>query len=83
VAPHDCTGPVVWTTSLHLSVSLPNVVIQEAVRSYYSGWYREVLTTVPTVESGFASPPNGSGLGTKLHPDFLRRPTTQIRRGAL
>ena len=82
VAPHDCTGPVVWTASMHLSVSLPNAVIQEAVRAYYSGWYREVLTALPTVENGFAAPPEGVGLGTKLQPDFLRRSTTQVRRGS-
>jgi L-alanine-DL-glutamate epimerase-like enolase superfamily enzyme len=80
VAPHDCTGPVVWTASMHLSVSLPNAVIQEAVRAYYAGWYREVLTAVPAVEKGFAAPPDGAGLGTRLHPDFLRRPTTNVRR---
>ncbi len=80
VAPHDCTGPVVWTASVNLSVSLPNVVIQEAVRAYYEGWYREVLTALPMVEKGTVAPPEGAGLGTALQADFLRRPTTRARR---
>jgi L-alanine-DL-glutamate epimerase-like enolase superfamily enzyme len=83
VAPHDCTGPVVWTASVHLSVSLPNAVIQEAVRAYYTGWYREVLEAVPSIEKGFAAPPEGAGLGTRLRAAFLQRPTTQRRRSAL
>lgn len=83
VAPHDCTGPVVWTASMHLSVSLPNVVVQEAVRAYYSGWYREVLTALPEVANGFAAPPEGAGLATKLQPDFLHRTSTQVRLGTL
>jgi L-alanine-DL-glutamate epimerase-like enolase superfamily enzyme len=80
VAPHDCTGPVVWTASMHLSVSAPNVVLQEAVRAYFSGWYRDVLTSIPSVENGFGAPPDGAGLGTKLQPDFLRHETTHVRR---
>jgi L-alanine-DL-glutamate epimerase-like enolase superfamily enzyme len=83
IAPHDCTGPVVWTASVHLSVSLPNAVIQEAVRAYYTGWYREVLEAVPSIEKGFAAPPEGAGLGTRLRAAFLQRPTTQRRRSAL
>ena len=36
VAPHDCTGPVVFTASIHLSLNLPNAVFQESVRAYYT-----------------------------------------------
>ncbi|HEX2183698.1 MAG TPA: mandelate racemase/muconate lactonizing enzyme family protein, partial [Rubrobacteraceae bacterium] len=44
VAPHDCTGPVVFTASTHLSVNLPNALVQESVRAYYTGWYKELVT---------------------------------------
>ena len=39
VAPHDCTGPVVYTAATHLSMHLPNAMIQESVRAFWSGWY--------------------------------------------
>ncbi len=73
VAPHDCTGPVVFTASTHLSLNSPNALVQESVRAFYRGWYTEVMTAVPTVESGFVSLPNGPGLGCDLLPDIDRR----------
>lgn len=65
VAPHDCTGPVVLTASTHLSVNLPNALIQETVRAYYTGWYKELVTELP----------EGPGLGTELLPGLRERPT--------
>jgi galactonate dehydratase len=47
VAPHDCTGPVVLTASTHLSLNAPNALIQESVRAFYRGWYRDVVTACP------------------------------------
>jgi galactonate dehydratase len=41
VAPHDCTGPVVYVASCHLSL---NALIQESVRAFYTGWYKEIVT---------------------------------------
>jgi L-alanine-DL-glutamate epimerase-like enolase superfamily enzyme len=68
VAPHDCTGPVVWTASTHLSVNAPNALIQETVRAYYSSWYRDLVTELPVIEDGRIRPPEGPGLGTELQP---------------
>ena len=79
IAPHDCTGPVVYTASTHLSVSAPNAVIQESVRAFYTGWYTEVATALPIVENGFVRPPEGPGLGMSLLPDIYRRADAQIR----
>jgi galactonate dehydratase len=64
VAPHDCTGPVVLTASTHLSVNLPNALIQETVRAYYTGWYKELVTELP----------EGPGLGPELLPGLRERP---------
>ena len=36
VAPHDCTGPVVYTAATHLSMHLPNAMIQESVRAFWT-----------------------------------------------
>ena len=79
VAPHDCTGPVVLVASTHLSINLPNALIQEAVRAYYTGWYTELVTTLPTFDRGYVSAPTGPGLGTELLPDLWQRPDAHVR----
>jgi L-alanine-DL-glutamate epimerase-like enolase superfamily enzyme len=73
VAPHDCTGPVVFTASTHLSLNLPNALIQESVRAFYNGWYPEVVTAVPRNDNGFVTVPPGAGLGCELRTDIDRR----------
>ena len=73
VAPHDCTGPVVFTASTHLSLNLPNALIQESVRAFYNGWYPEVVTAVPKNEDGFVTVPPGPGLGCELRSDIDAR----------
>ncbi len=70
VAPHDCTGPVVYTASTHLSLNAPNAIVQESVRAFYNGWYPEVVTAIPKVERGFVTVPEGPGLGCELMPDI-------------
>jgi galactonate dehydratase len=71
VAPHDCTGPVVLAASVHLSLNCPNTLVQETVRAFTTGWYREVLTELPDIRNGFIYPMTGPGLGTKLQPERL------------
>lgn len=64
VAPHDCTGPVVYMAALHLAFAVPNAVFQESVRAYYRGWYADMVTAVPSPDrNGFFQPPDGPGLG--------------------
>jgi L-alanine-DL-glutamate epimerase-like enolase superfamily enzyme len=79
IAPHDCTGPVVLTASTHLSINVPNAFIQETVRAFYTGWYRELLTALPSVAGGHITPPPGPGLGTELAPGITERPDAAIR----
>jgi L-alanine-DL-glutamate epimerase-like enolase superfamily enzyme len=74
VAPHDCTGPVVWAASCHFSMFARNTLIQECVRAFYTGWYTELVTALPTVQRGevtvdFTKP----GLGLELLPGLERR----------
>lgn len=83
VAPHDCTGPVVLMASCHLSLNAPNALIQETVRAFYTGWYREVVTDLPRIEGGYVYPPTAPGLGTRLLPDVPRRKDATVRRSAL
>lgn len=81
VASHDCTGPVVFAASIHLSLNLPNAIFQESVRAYYTGWYRDLVTVMPRIEGGMIHPFEGPGLGLELseavlaHPDVIRRRT--------
>jgi L-alanine-DL-glutamate epimerase-like enolase superfamily enzyme len=79
VATHDCCGPVGFAVDVHLSISLPNAMIQEFVRAYYSSWYRDLVTELPRVENGHVYPLSGPGLGTTLQPSVLERPDT-VRR---
>ena len=81
VAPHDCTGPVIFAASIHLSLNLPNAVFQESVRAYYTSWYRDLVTVMPRIDKGQIYPFEGAGLGLELtdfvldHPDVIRRVT--------
>lgn len=72
-APHDCIGPVGFAAAIHMSISQPNTLIQESVRAFYKGWYRELVTEVPRIEGGFVYPMEGPGLGTELVPQFFER----------
>ncbi len=73
IAPHDCTGPVVYAASTHLSVSAPHAVLQESVRAFYNGWYKEVATELPEVADGMVKPPPGSGHGVQLREEVFKR----------
>lgn len=79
VAPHDCTGPVVWAASTHLSLHAPNALVQESVRAFYSGWYKELVTELPMVKNGMISLSNKPGLGLELLPDLHLRPDAIVR----
>lgn len=73
IAPHDCSGPVEFAAAVHLSINAPNALVQESVRAYYTGWYRELVTRVPEVRDGYIYPLVGHGLGTELLPDVPGR----------
>ena len=79
IAPHDCTGPVVWTAGVHLSLNAPNTLIQETVRAFYTGWYRELVTNLPRVADGMVTPPPGAGLGLELRPEIAKRRDARVR----
>ena len=83
VAPHDCTGPVVLAASTHLSINAPNALIQETVRAYYSGWYRELVTALPEIRNGFIAPLTGPGLGLELLPELWHRADSHRRESTL
>lgn len=74
VAPHDCTGPVVYAASCHFSLHARNALIQESVRAFYTGWYTELVTALPTVRDGEVSLDLAlPGLGIELLPGLEAR----------
>ena len=80
VAPHDCTGPVVFAASCHFSIHAPNAMIQERVRAFHTGWHTEIVDRVPVFEAGMIAPPPGDGLGLSLRPELFDRPDAVLRR---
>ena len=79
VAPHDCTGPVVFLASLHFSIHAPNALVQESVRAFYTGWYKELVTHVPQPSGGMFARPPGPGLGAELLPELWKRRDATVR----
>ena len=73
IAPHDCSGPVALMACIHLCLNVPHALIQETVRAFYSGWYKELVTTLPKIENGHVYPPEGPGLGTDILPAVFDR----------
>ena len=73
VAPHDCTGPVVFTASTHLSLNAPNALVQESVRAFYNGWYKDVVKGAPQVKDGYVTVSECPGLGCELLSDIENR----------
>ena len=63
---------------VHLSLSVPNALVQESVRAFYTGWYRELVTEVPVIDDGWILPPEGPGLGTELLPGLDRRKDAHV-----
>ena len=82
-APHDCTGPVGFAAAVHASFSQPNTLIQESVRAFYTGWYKELVTVVPTIKDGYVLPMEGPGLGTDLLPAVYERSDLIYRKSEL
>jgi len=84
VAPHDCTGPVVYAASCHFSLHARNALVQESVRAFYTGWYRELAAGIPTMSGGevavdFSRP----GHGIELAPDLAKRRDAVVRTSKL
>lgn len=76
---HDCTGPVTFLAAIHLSIHCPNALIQESVRAFYRGYYHDLITDQPRIESGYAYPPEKPGIGAQLRPEIFDRPDTTVR----
>jgi L-alanine-DL-glutamate epimerase-like enolase superfamily enzyme len=83
IAPHDCTGPVLLTASVHLAMNCCNTLVQEVVRAFYHDWYGKLVTELPPLERGSITAPSGPGLGTRLQPGIAERADARVRRSTL
>jgi galactonate dehydratase len=79
IAPHDCTGPVVWAAGVHVSLNAPNTLIQEVVRAFYTGWYTELAEGLPEVAEGRVRLSERPGLGVTLKEGLERRADATVR----
>ncbi len=75
---HDCTGPVVLAASTHLSLNAPNALVQETVRAFYTGWYGDLVTTLPNIERGMISVSMEPGHGVELRPELTTRADAHV-----
>jgi galactonate dehydratase len=82
-AAHDCTGPIAFAAAVHTSFSQPNTLIQESVRAFYRGYYKELVTEVPHIEGGHVYPMEGPGLGVELRASVFDRSDLVVRRTSL
>jgi L-alanine-DL-glutamate epimerase-like enolase superfamily enzyme len=78
IAPHDWTGPVNVFACAHISMSVPNMLMQETNRAYYRGWYDKFIEPNIVVKDGFLMPPEGPGLGTRLKDEVFDRPDLHV-----
>jgi L-alanine-DL-glutamate epimerase-like enolase superfamily enzyme len=59
--------------SCQFSLHARNALIQESVRAFYTGWYKELVTRVPEMRDGQVTVGTEPGLGLELLPDLERR----------
>jgi galactonate dehydratase len=69
VAPHLYAGPVEWAANVHLGVSIPNLLMVEAIETPF---HEALVTGRPKVENGFVQAPDAPGLGITLNDDVAR-----------
>ena len=57
----------------------PNALVQEVVRAFYFGWYRELVDDLPALANGFIAPTEAPGLGVKLKQGLSSRGDATLR----
>lgn len=78
-AAHDATGPISLMAGLHLSQSQPNAFVQEIVRSFYHGWYGDLVDGLPEIVDGRIAATGQPGLGIELKQGLADRPDVTVR----
>ena len=69
MAPHLYAGPVEWAANVHLSVSIPNVLMAETIETPY---HDALIKGGIRVEDGHILAPEAPGLGIDVDEDLAR-----------
>ena len=71
IAPHLYAGPVEWAANIHLSVSIPNLLMAETIQTG-GAFHLALIGHKLTWEDGYILPPEGPGLGIDFDEDLAR-----------
>lgn len=66
VAPHNASGPIATTATLHVSAVVPNLLIQEMFAPVDAAWKDAVAPPGVVIEDGHVAIPDGPGLGIEV-----------------
>ena len=69
MAPHLYAGPVEWAANLHLSASIPNLLIAESIETEF---HDRLIKGSIRVEEGFVRLSDAPGLGIEVDEDLAR-----------
>ena len=69
VAPHLYAGPVEWAANIHLSASIPNLLMAETIETPF---HAALIGNSIRVEGGYVSPPTAPGLGIEFNEALAR-----------
>lgn len=69
MAPHLYAGPVEWAANVHLGVSIPNILMVEAIETPF---HDALVSGRPRVANGFVEAPSAPGLGIELNDEVAR-----------
>ena len=69
MAPHLYAGPVEWAANIHLSVSVPNLLVAETVETDF---HDRLIGGAIRVENGFVPAPQAPGLGIEVDEELAR-----------
>jgi L-alanine-DL-glutamate epimerase-like enolase superfamily enzyme len=58
-------------------------LIQETVRAFTRGYYRDIATALPHIDDGYITPTSTPGLGLELVPGFSKRADATVRRSTI
>jgi galactonate dehydratase len=67
MAPHNSSGPVNTTASVHFDFGTPNMKVQECFDDFADPWVTEAVIGYPKVVDGYFLPPDRPGLGVELN----------------
>ena len=69
MAPHLYAGPIEWAANIHLSVSLPNLLMAETIETPF---HDQIIKGSIRVDNGFIPAPTAPGLGIEVDEDLAR-----------